>query len=124
MPKKKEGESPAFSFDDFTKIQPLAKGYELQSGKFYLIVAPKMFKRESLNALFDKMRDAGVEFGIHIGEIPESQKIEVLEKKDESPASAKPVEVAPGSPANDDRSEDRPEGVEADDGPIQRPLGY
>lgn len=123
MNKPKKGESPAlFSIDDFTAIQPLAKGWELTPGKFYLIVTPKQIDRDKLNALFGKMRDCGVEFDVHVGETP--TKIAVMEKKDESPASAKPVEVAPGSPSNDDRSEDRPEGMEADDGPIQRPLGY
>jgi hypothetical protein len=121
----KKSDSKNFSIDDFTALQPLAIGYELQPGKFYLIVAgPKQFSRNGLNALFDKMRDAGVEFGVHIAETLHPRAIQVMEKKDESANSTDPVKVAERTPQYVNRSEGGAEGVEDDQAPVQRPLGY
>lgn len=121
----KKQEPDGFSIDDFTALQPLAKGYELQPGKFYLIVGgPKQFSRDGLNALFDKMRESGVEFGVHIAETLHPRAIQVMEKKDESSTVTVPAPLAGGTSSDPDRSEDRTEGVETDDGPVQRPLGY
>lgn len=123
--KKKEGDSPAYSIDDFTEIQPLAEGYELQAGKFYLILAPKMFKREALNALFDKLRDSGVEFGVHIGELKGAKEIRVLEANHvEGATSTATPEMAERTSPDAAGSESGAKSVEADEGPIQRPLGY
>jgi hypothetical protein len=123
--KSKSEKTPAYSIDDFTEIEPLATGYELQPGKFYLILTPKQFNRNTLNALFDKLRDSGVEFGVHIGETTAAKHIRVLEANHvEGATSNDSAAVAAGTPTDPDRSEGGAKSVEADEGPIQRPLGY
>ena len=53
--------------DDFQKIAPLVRGYELQPGKHYLIVCDgKDFKFGLAHALFKDLLDRHPEIEIHV----------------------------------------------------------
>ena len=82
--------------DDFQKLAALAKGYELQPGKRYLIVCSGSdFKFGLAHALFKDIREAHPELEIYVVATLKPKSIVVMEQKDgpgESVRSAEETE--------------------------------
>jgi hypothetical protein len=81
------------NLDDFSKIAPLVRGYELQPGKHYLIVCDgKDFKFGLAHALFKNLLDLHPELQIHVVGTLKPSGIVVMEKKDGAGESVRPTE--------------------------------
>lgn len=71
--------------EDFEKIAELVRTYELQPGKHYLVIADgRHFSFELTHKLLNDLRDHHPELDVFIIAAPESKKISVAEKKEES----------------------------------------
>lgn len=91
---KTKDEPTPVRLEDFQKIAPLVRGYELQPGKHYLIVADgKDFKFGLAHALFKELRELHPELQIHVVGTLKPSGIVVMEKKDERTGDAIPRET-------------------------------
>lgn len=69
------------NIDDFTKVMPLAKGYELDPAKVYLVVADgKDFNASAVQALMRDIRQMHPDLSIAIVATLKPKSIEIREK--------------------------------------------
>ena len=72
--------SEPIHMEEFTKLDPLAKGYEFKPGHSYLIVAGKHFSRELASSLFKDLREMHPDLQIAVVQTLHPKEIEVKEK--------------------------------------------
>lgn len=74
--------------EDFDELSPLVKAYELQPGKFYLlIVEGKGFSYEAAHKMLEKVREYHPDINLFIQVVAKDQKVKVAEKKQEHDTS-------------------------------------
>jgi protein-tyrosine-phosphatase len=76
-------EEPKINIDEFQKISPLVRGYELDPTKVYLIVCDgKDFRAGLAYSLFKDLREMHPDIQIAVIASMKPKSIEVMEKKD------------------------------------------
>jgi hypothetical protein len=86
------------NFDDFTKVAPLCKGYEMDPQKIYLVVCDgKKVKLAALHSLLTDLNQMHPNFQIAVVATVEPGAIDVMEKADGKKEEGSPAESVSGT---------------------------